>query len=266
VVIAGAPLLASGSTYGLYGMSVEHASQDNSGTLYGMKVAGTGTWNPGGGDFIGQFRLTFQANLPYTSPPIPSATPPPGYGVISSSFIAYCMELDVGIGIADKGAPSFAKYTFSMTDTVPQKDRAYASQPWLNGPEQASYLYNTYGSKVYDGRTDLERDVAAAALQAAIWTSLYGEAMYNVSSGSGAQQAVYSLWSTYMNDAQWTNQPYNSSWWQGTDGDGTIQQGLIGPGVVPEPKETGILCGLFLTGLLGWEIWRRTTRSAQRPP
>jgi hypothetical protein len=254
MVIAGAPLLASGSTYGLYGMSVEHSSQDNTDTLFGMKVAGTGSWNSDG--IIGQFRLTFQATLPDSS--TPSATPPPGYGVIGSSFIAYCMELDVAIGVADKGVLPLKQYTFSMTDTVPQHN---APQPWLNGPQQASYLYNTYGGAV-------NSDAGAAALQAAIWTSLYGVGVYNVNNTS-EQQAVFDLWLAYVSDTNWTNQSYNSSWWQGTEGTGldkTIQQGLIGPGVVPEPKETGILCGLFLTVLLGWEIRRRTIRSAQRPP
>jgi hypothetical protein len=218
--------------FGPYTMSVTHSG-------YGLNINETGSQQMDG-EFLGQFQLTFENN---------PQNKPPGYETISS-FTTYCVEIDVYITPAPS-IPGFYVQSFNQSPNL----------NWLtDGPQKAAYLYNTYrGVADNTSLSPQERNVAAAALQAAIWTSLYGEAVFGVDPGTGNQGLVYQLWADYLNDFNdpgWRNQSYDSSWWKTSE-----KQGFIGT-PIPEPDKTGLGMVLLLVGIAGLELRRRKKNSA----
>jgi hypothetical protein len=247
-VLACLPLLATGqiATYSIY---VDHFSTAGAGSgLYGLEIKGTGTL-ANGVEQAGQFLVTGPNGLPDNAPP----------AYEGPSFTGYCMELGLAIGGGENVAADVLNFAEYSNPAEPYN--------WImpEGWQKASYLYNTYNPLV-------DSHVEAAALQAAIWTSLYGGEKFRMDEANdGAytyQSQVRAQWDIYVADANknGSSHYFNSSFWQGyTLDDYPVyldqQQGLIGPPQIPEPMETGIAAVLVLGCIAGWEIRRRRIRA-----
>jgi hypothetical protein len=154
---------------------------------------------------------------------------------------------------------------------------------WVTGGgARAAAVYNTHIASVSGmagsaGPGSAPGDIAAAALQVAIWKALYDETtdlndgLFRVpSNGSALQNDIIYHANLYLegalagyNDPQgsWNGDP-NATWWRPVDQDGNRRnaQGLIGPSghnPQPVPAPQGFALASLLAGGLGFLARRR---------
>jgi hypothetical protein len=171
---------------------------------------------------------------------------------------------------------------FESFDSMPENN-VESNPNWVpGGGARAAAVYNTHVASVSGmagsaGPGSATGDIAAAALQVAIWKALYDETtdlndgLFRVpSNGSALQNNIIHHANLFLEEAlagyndpagAWNGDP-NAMWWRPVDQNGNRRnaQGLIGPGgqnPQPVPAPQGFALASLLAGGLGFLARRR---------
>lgn len=183
------------------------------------------------------------------------------------SFLAFCTD---ALNTVRSG---YFQPFDSMPVNNPETNPIWAT----GGGERAAIVYNAHISSVYGmpgstGHGSTAGDIAAAALQVAIWKALYDDTLdlsagsfRVVANGSALQNDIIAQASLFLNGAfdpeTGGNGNANAMWWRPVDENNSLRiaQGLIGPISNPPsvPAPEGFLLVSLLAGGFGFLARRR---------
>jgi hypothetical protein len=240
LIVAAAGVLAAGSVNAQTDLTI------NVDTAYQATLFLTGAPGPLGSGGEGAYLTAFQASYSGGTPlPLPTTDP----------FNTFCVDI-----LPDLANGNGNQYTGQWTaGTFPPINNGAANGntiPYVNGGIQtAASLYNTFvGNVTIDatgggtiGGHGYNGEQWGAALQLAIWQSLYGASF----SATGVDSAVAALEAAILaSPADFANPNLTSTFWNATNP--SDNQDLIGPqmetGFVPEP-------GVFMAAASGCAIF-----------
>jgi hypothetical protein len=170
--------------------------------------------------YVGEIAFRFTGGTPYGMP---------------NTFFGYCIELEeylLGSSTAE----------IRSTNALTRLGNSPASGP------SAAWLYNTYGPTVND-------NIRGAALQIAIWKSLYDTADYSLSTGYfrviSADAAVLSTANSFLSALRTTGGTSEATWFH-VPTSGLYGQDVIGPrsSAIPEPGIASMLIGASMSSIL----------------